>query len=716
MSANFGKILQIEQDIYNNPEIDPFRYQVYSTSDYYEKKIQSINSKRPSEVEIVFNPLVQNNYIKVIDNVEKYDNISKKYVGNLLIRGKKLYNTNNFDPRNLIDILQSIKGNKYIYDNFKTSIFYPDNRFTHDKLLNNFTLTFAVNYEYNFLMKNYENYIKNINELNLPNFYEFLESATRENISDNITLPEDISAKLRDPNIFNTPEFFIDTNDSRDDLATIVFNSNLGNKKIENYLNSFIGFKEQFPMYTEISFTPHQKNSTSFSYFFDEKNLYDLFFNHIINNSAQETYNMTSNDPLLQEESLNYRQIKINNIKLQNNFLTELINNESINFIDLYEIENKINQKKNNIISILNNENCYSETIGYKLTKTKNSSIAPIQEWYLPNVFDQNINLIDTQVNYDTNYTYKLSPIVMVIGTEYKYSNISFKKNSPEEIDISIDYEYENIVKIFTIDTPQVSITDKILDTPPIKPEISFYPLIGVDNKIKILLNNAIGKYYDIPLAFNDEERRVIEQISNSQKNKPSFKLEIDDNKILYNSDDLPKRFQIFRLEQKPESYDDFINNFPTSLLVDIDVESLKAASADFLDTIKPNTKYWYTSRVIDYHNNFSNLTDVFEIEIINDKGTIYPVISYYDFEKNTQFTEKIKTFKRFIKIEPSAEQVTDLNVQNGEFNFRNNVDSIWNRNFKMTITSKSTGKKIDIYFKFDQEKGYVDPRDVIVT
>ena len=43
-----------------------------------------------------------------------------------------------------------------------------------------------------------------------------------------------------------------------------------------------------------------------------------------------------------------------------------------------------------------------------------------------------------------------------------------------------------------------------------------------------------------------------------------------------------------------------------------------------------PNTKYYYTFRCVDFHGAFSNPTSIYEVEMVDDGGSVYPLINSY--------------------------------------------------------------------------------------
>ena len=112
---------------------------------------------------------------------------------------------------------------------------------------------------------------------------------------------------------------------------------------------------------------------------------------------------------------------------------------------------------------------------------------------------------------------------------------------------------------------------------------------------------------------------------------------------------------------------------------------------------IQPNRKYYYTFRVIDTHGHVSNPTAVYEVELIDEQGAVKPIIRTIDMtparnKKNT------KDCQKYIYLKPTLQQLY--------FSGTPGVDSLFSsqtskKRYKMRMTSKSSGKKIDIDFSF---------------
>tara|TARA_R110000823_G_scaffold26943_1_gene78547 strand:- start:33 stop:620 length:588 start_codon:yes stop_codon:yes gene_type:complete len=156
------------------------------------------------------------------------------------------------------------------------------------------------------------------------------------------------------------------------------------------------------------------------------------------------------------------------------------------------------------------------------------------------------------------------------------------------------------------------------------------------------------------------------------------------DGKVEFGSDDATKSFQIFRTKERPRAYKDFELYDQITLGV-------------YEEQILPNTKYYYTFRAIDNHGHVSNPTEVYEVELIDEKGAVKPVIRTIDItpvsnKKNTKGCQK------YIYLKPTLQQLyfSDTPEVNGLFS-----NETKKKRYKMRLTSKSSGKKIDIDFSF---------------
>ncbi len=588
--------------------------------------------------------------------------------------------------------------------------YVPPNRYSENPPLDlrsvDNILKFKVNLEYNFLLKKYEQFLlekKGLSVLSLPYFYEILEYKLRGNI------PE--LADGDGTSFLNNPEKIISVDIRRPNLVNQVIASKIGAEQVslEKYLNKFNPFKEQFPFYSEIKISTHNKPQNNLSDLFHEYNVYQDFLQNVLNNlipnnfyNIENFYSSFAND----DSALSSRLINLDGFLMQETFLNNLFNSGMVTDPALFfKINSKINKIKRDFKNVLMGSDSHSEVVGYVLQKYEKNSNNLLQQWVLPNVGEDYLEWIDTQIKLfedadgvtPQQYTYRVNLLVLSVGTVYEYYNPNAPNEDPIKIennDVTLYFRHRPTFIVFAVEN-SAQYTNFISDKPPIEPDINIIPYSGKDNKIKFNLNTGIGKFDAYPITKNDSEKQIIDIIRLAQD-----RLE-NDNKITFESDEPSEEFEIYRTEIKPRNY----SNIFDGKLIAINTNGLSAASFD--DDILPNKKYYYAARSRDYHKNYSNLTKIFEVELINDNGTIYSNIQIVDFDKDESLKQDFKSFRRYLKISPALVQksVNTQTVSSNNIALGLSVDKVWNKNMKIRLISKQTGRKIDLKFKFNYVK-----------
>lgn len=349
---------------------------------------------------------------------------------------------------------------------------------------------------------------------------------------------------------------------------------------------------------------------------------------------------------------------------------------------------------------ILEGKKAYSETVAFRLSKYIKGQNEPIQNYWIPNNPDLDVlTVVDTQIKYEQEYTYKLSAFQFVLGNDYSHQVIFPNVGEEKDFILLVDQMPDpRIVEVEILSTDK-----KIVDSPPLSPEIQFVTYHGVDNKIGLFLNGRTGEEKLEPISVLDKDS---EKINTYHKTV--------DNKVIYKSDDVAKRFEIMKMDTKPKSYQDFKNGYVKIAETDVNPFTAQSATAaSFIDSIEPNKKYYYTFRAVDVHDKISNPSPVYQVEIINDNGTILPIVNNFDFEK-PRYQNSLE-MRRFIKIKPAV-QHTILDKEKSKIDsFQTAQDALgsailgvsnigvpWDKTFKIVATSKQTGKKVQIKFKFN--------------
>ena len=127
-------------------------------------------------------------------------------------------------------------------------------------------------------------------------------------------------------------------------------------------------------------------------------------------------------------------------------------------------------------------------------------------------------------------------------------------------------------------------------------------------------------------------------------------------------------------------------------------------------EKVKTNTKLYYTFRAINSEGIKGSFSPIFETELIDDgnyKYAVFNKIHLKELGPERMYNAPSKNFKKLIQFIPNAKQleIDDSSVDYNQLaetqleNVRVGTDSnsIWNKTFKVRMTSKKTGKKIDL-------------------
>ena len=403
--------------------------------------------------------------------------------------------------------------------------------------------------------------------------------------------------------------------------------------------------------------------------------------------------------------------------------------------LDVYE------EHKRSYLDIINGVPAYTEDLFYIIKKFRKSDgdieEVNIQNIIIPNTSELNVaKYVDTQVKYGSHATfrYEVHAARVVFGSRYKYfyrgattynggggvgiaevpgakledlelvnakgqidglvngiilqdldsswsAGLTVLQNPPSytaTVDVDI-YPSIQLIQDMIFSTEDI----KIYDDPPIPPFINIFPYRAVNNRIGIILSGQSDSYRDTPISMLEGDEDSYEEILKSQ-----FSV---DGKIRFSSDDQVSGYQIFRTDTKPVSYADFS--------LHPDIPEVYGASTGINDLILPNKKYYYTFRTIDVHGHFSNPSPVYEVELIDEKGAVKPIIRTIDMGLK-QNKDMKKECQKYLMVKPSLKQLY-LSDDESVDNIFSAKDSTNKKRFKIRLTSKSTGKKIDMNFSF---------------
>ena len=424
---------------------------------------------------------------------------------------------------------------------------------------------------------------------------------------------------------------------------------------------------------------------------------------------------------------------------------------------------------------------CPTETLFYKIKKHHwsvdgtNSIDASTNNIYIANSKHEALKYIDTQVKRDRKYSYSISAYVMVYGMAYRYKHSSTDTISlsptaergatpsvpqhdpppsnndvihgiPPLVDALVHYSPS--VRIFEVPLYSEELnsralthrhqvranlhglvlpTLKILDRPPVPPNITILPYRGRNDEVLINLEEnteslGVGTrgYPWIPLGEGDtsvftEIRR--HQLMYENPNLPygslEFRGEGDMAKVeVYRTTKTPvihgppahSRAQRWRLEHI-SPYSVFVEESETPYkLIDYSTQTA------FKDTIKPNTPYYYTFRALDRGSPrrpdgyFSNPGPIYRVELVDNDGMIYALIDTYEPKRAEKPEIPRASLVRYLEIKPSlltSEVGYDAPFDGTTIGLVDGEGSAFGKTFKVRIKSTDTGRMVDINMSF---------------
>lgn len=446
------------------------------------------------------------------------------------------------------------------------------------------------------------------------------------------------------------------------------------------------------------------------AYDLDQFVLKDMDINAFAHGDVSRSQNVIASDFPTETFTTSIDSIK-NKIAPQESQLASVINAAIIKG----KLRTLINKRSRTATELLNGTVSYSDTVFYKIEKFKyvnkgNYSPVPSQTFYIPASDKESLTYFDTQVKYKQKYHYKIYAYVAVFGTEYEYAPLEGK----QEIDFDSDGNaYFSIITRPKVDLIEVPYIDKgavLIDRPPTSPSVEFIPYIGPSRDIKISLSATFGDSLEVPIQILNADEKPIWLAT--QNESPD-----EHGRIKYSGDDNIARYQVFTTTRWPTKPEDF----KTSVLRYIDTNTSDRPSAHTLETsfvekLQFNQKYYYAFRSIDIHENISNLSRIFEVEIINNDGAVYTVVRNVDY-KTPETKFRTKNVRKYLRIRAADSQkyfdtktILDNLGQNKaeDVSLGPDQQNLWNRKFKFRLTSSDTGRKIDINVKFSYDvKGY---------
>jgi len=384
----------------------------------------------------------------------------------------------------------------------------------------------------------------------------------------------------------------------------------------------------------------------------------------------------------------------------------------------------------------------------------------------VPTDLHTTFDFADTQVIYGKQYSYTVYAYMLVTGTKWKFSDLRLSRviatldddsdgvpdryclefydpntdravptifqtrdelldNNEYATDAQLTHDhkflaewyinYEPSIKLFEI--PIAEKTIAVQDHPPNKLNVS--PFQKIDNSQTIGFHLSYERYvdnlrYPTPIDATDRQYKSAYYESHDL-------MEVDPvlEQVTRVSAQEAQYIDVFRTTVRPTKISDFDGHFLDQINLKIPDTEYNYSSAYFYDTINTNRKYYYLFRATNDNGAAGHLSEIYEAELVNDGGYIYSLFETI-FEEDLEekvFTETMKGMKKIAQLQPNLSHLA-LNTEDVDFGQTaesqlENVkvgttvgDSIWDKTFKVRLTSKKTGRKLDfnITYKLERE------------
>jgi hypothetical protein len=252
------------------------------------------------------------------------------------------------------------------------------------------------------------------------------------------------------------------------------------------------------------------------------------------------------------------------------------------------------------------------------------------------------------------------------------------------------------------VEVPILTKTVSIKDNPP--NELSVVPAYTLGNTNRLTFDLGYQTFGPAPYPRAISEQDVTQAMDYIESHDMTAYQHVQKESVS------PQRtVQIYRLDSKPSNFRDFDTVAPKTISLAIDASDFSYTTATFDDIVKSNHKYYYLFRVLNSNNVAGNVDTIICAELVNDGGYKYALFDTL-FEEDLaeeSYTDCTNQFNKIFQLSPVLNQV---NVDYAGVNFEDSASSqyeivktgtaeelIWGKTFKIRLTSKKTGKKIDL-------------------
>jgi len=405
---------------------------------------------------------------------------------------------------------------------------------------------------------------------------------------------------------------------------------------------------------------------------------------------------------------LRYLIANISSDSLDMNSVISNRTNESktkINFLDKLEAIGDIQKESvanSNFKSVINNKTVPNETVFYKIEKFIGSQTNNVSKTFLMPSESDVMTFIDTEVAYNSTYSYRVTAYVIIYGTQYTYHYLN-----SDFVSKKVKYKVVSIPSPVMVEVMLFSRQTTPSTTPPLSPSVTFVNESNSGKSIKMIFSLRQGREMAHFIKVLPEDSSHI------------FKKHIGSvlTRFAYNKE--PIQIEILQLDKKPISIFDFQNGSRTTLS---DTDSL--SNPEILihkENLFPNKKYYYTFRTISQTGMVSNPTAVYEVELVKDADESKIISKIIEVDKDEPTVSSF-SMRKLLQVKPALHQsilnrkkenddlgdatIGEIEIRSGSpfegYSVGTAENSIWGRKFKIRVKSNDSGKMVDFNVKFD--------------
>lgn len=287
-----------------------------------------------------------------------------------------------------------------------------------------------------------------------------------------------------------------------------------------------------------------------------------------------------------------------------------------------------------------------------------------------------------------------------------------FNEFATSEVDLSLSPQLADFHLMIEpclelIEVPIYEKTTKVLDNP--ANAINVTPFHFIDNSgrlgFKIGQDSFIERTY--PEIVNTSDNKMRTDYLHSKEILPV-------QQIKHFSQSPARYIEMYRIKNKPNSFTDFGDNLVSVIDMRIDNGNHNYADMIISDQITTNQKYYYLFRLLNENRVPGPVSQIIKAELVNDGGYIYSLFDTVDsseFNPNKITTKNI-SFKKLMQFEPHIKQMmfdtTEMDFtktassQISKLKVGVNDQLMWDKKFKIRLTSKKTSKKLDLNVSFN--------------